>query len=73
MKPVRIGTCSRHGKLATISYGVEVTGRSQYEVAHSIALNIINSIDKKKLSEVSRDDYLKAVSQAILALRGGYA
>ena len=49
---------------------VEVTGKSKYEVAHTIAHNIITIVEKKKLSETSRKEYLNAVSEAIDALRG---
>jgi hypothetical protein len=49
---------------------VQVTGRSKYEVAHQMAINILEVIGKKKLNEVSRKDYLNAVSEAIDALAG---
>jgi hypothetical protein len=51
---------------------VEVTGKSKYEVAHQIAFNILTVIEKKKLEQVSRTDYLNAVADAIRALGGGY-
>lgn len=49
---------------------VEVTGKSKYEIAHLIALNIFHSIEKKKMGEISRKDYLNAVADAIDALHG---
>lgn len=49
---------------------VEVVGKSKYETAHQMALNIITVVEKKKLGEVSRDHYLKAVSDSIHALSG---
>lgn len=49
---------------------VEVVGKSKYETAHQMAFNIITVIEKKKLSDVSREDYLKAVSLSIQALQG---
>jgi hypothetical protein len=47
---------------------VEVTGKSKYEVAHQMAFNILTVIEKKKLSEITRKEYLTAVSQSIDAL-----
>jgi hypothetical protein len=49
---------------------VEVVGKSKYEVAHTMAYNIITLIDKKKIGEVSRAEYLKAVRDSIMALEG---
>jgi hypothetical protein len=51
---------------------VEVTGKSKYEVAHQMAHNIITLIDKKKISEVGRQDYLRAVSESMTVLNGGW-
>jgi hypothetical protein len=45
---------------------IEVTGRSKYEVAHQIALNILGQ-EKKPLE---RKEYLNTVVQAIEALSG---
>ena len=47
---------------------VDVTGRSKYEIAHLMAINILTVIEKKKLADVSRKDYLTAVAQSIDAL-----
>jgi hypothetical protein len=47
---------------------VEVTGQSKYEVAHKMAINILTHMEKKKLSDVTRKEYLTAVAQAINAL-----
>ena len=49
---------------------VEVTGKSKYEIAHLMAYNIVTVIDKKKLSEISRREYLKAVADSVQALQG---
>ena len=49
---------------------VEVSGKSKFEVAHLIAFNIITLIEGKNLKDVSRDHYLKTVSQAVQALQG---
>lgn len=51
---------------------VEVTGKSKYEVAHQMAHNIITLIDKKKISEVSRQHYLQAVSESTTVLNGSW-
>jgi hypothetical protein len=51
---------------------VEVGGQSKYEVAHRMAHNIITLIDKKKISEVSRQEYLTAVYQSVVILNGGW-
>jgi hypothetical protein len=49
---------------------VEVTGKSIYEVAHQIALNIIHQCENKKLAQINRKEYLNAVVDAVFALRG---
>ena len=49
---------------------VEVTGRSKYEIAHQMAFNILTIIEKKKLSDVTRKEYLTAVANSIDALNG---
>jgi hypothetical protein len=49
---------------------VEVGGASKYEIAHLMALNILTVIEKKKLADVPRADYLKAVSLSVQALQG---
>jgi hypothetical protein len=51
---------------------VEVTGKSKYEVAHQMAHNIIHLIDKKKYADVSRQEYLRAVSESLTVLNGGW-
>lgn len=48
---------------------VELGGKSKYEVAHTIAVQIITVIEKKKLGDVSRQHYLHTVADAIDALR----
>lgn len=49
---------------------VEIGGRSKSEIAHLIALNIIRDIEGKSLKEFGRNEYLKVVWQATLALSG---
>jgi hypothetical protein len=49
---------------------VEIGGQSKYEVAHRIAINIIKEIEKKQLRDVTRQQYLHAVADAIDALQG---
>jgi hypothetical protein len=48
----------------------EFGGKSKYEVAHTIAFNIITKIEKKNLSDVTRGHYLQAISEAVKALQG---
>lgn len=48
----------------------EFGGRSKYEVAHTVAINIITKIEKKNLSDVTRKHYLQTISEAILAMQG---
>lgn len=50
---------------------VEMGGQSKYQIAHVIALNIIHQIQQKKLAQVTRKEYLQAVSDAIVVLNGG--
>lgn len=47
---------------------VEVTGRSKYEIAHQIAINIISGCEDSSISKVGRKHYLNAVADAIDAL-----
>jgi hypothetical protein len=47
---------------------VQVTGKSKYEVAHEMAINILTVMEKKKYADITRKEYLTAVSQAIDAL-----
>jgi hypothetical protein len=42
---------------------VEVTGRSKYGIAHMMAVNILTVIKKKKFSELTRKEYLTAVTR----------
>jgi hypothetical protein len=49
---------------------LEVTGKSRYEVAHRMAINILTVIEKRKWQEISRQQYLDAVAQAVTALGG---
>jgi hypothetical protein len=48
----------------------EFGGKSKYEVAHTLAFNIITKIEKKALSDVTRNHYLQTVSDSIHALEG---
>jgi len=49
---------------------VQVTGRSPAEIAHTMAIQIIQIVEQKKLHEISRKDYLNAHADAVAALRG---
>jgi hypothetical protein len=49
---------------------VEVTGRSKYEIAHLMAMNVLRDCEKKQLSAITRKDYFNAVADAIDALAG---
>lgn len=49
---------------------VDLGGKSKYEVAHTLALQIITVIEGKNLADVSRQHYLHAVADAIDALAG---
>ncbi|MCS3895815.1 hypothetical protein M2171_004948 [Bradyrhizobium japonicum USDA 38] len=50
---------------------VQVTGKSRYEVAHEIAIQILFNCEKKRWENISRKDLLHAVADAYDAL-GGY-
>ena len=50
---------------------VDMTGRSRYDIAHLMAIQILTVIEKKKLEQVSRTEYLNAHADAIKALNGG--
>ncbi|MCK1706132.1 hypothetical protein IVA86_33205 [Bradyrhizobium sp. 146] len=47
---------------------VDLGGKSKYEVAHTIALQIITVVEGKNLADVSRQHYLHAIADAIDAL-----
>jgi hypothetical protein len=49
---------------------VQVTGKSKYEVAHLMAVQILTVIEKKKLEQVTRQEYLNAHADASDALGG---
>jgi len=49
---------------------VQVTGKSKEEIAHQMAMHLLINIGGKKLSEISRKDYLNAHVDAVLALSG---
>jgi hypothetical protein len=50
---------------------VDVTGRSKYEIAHLMAVQILTVLEKKKLEQATRQEYLNAHAEAIIALNGG--
>ena len=50
---------------------VDMTGRSKYDIAHLMAIQILTVIEKKKLEQVTRQEYLDAHADAINALNGG--
>ena len=47
---------------------IEVTGKSKYEIAHLIAINILHAKDKKIGADPK--EYLNTVADAIHALQG---
>jgi len=49
---------------------VQVTGKSVAEVAHQMAIQILQSVEKKSWDQISRKDYLNAHADAVDALRG---
>jgi hypothetical protein len=49
---------------------VQVTGRSKYEMAHQMAIQILTSIEGRSLESVSRAEYLQAHRDCIQALSG---
>lgn len=50
---------------------VEVTGKSKYEVAHHMAIQMLISIEKKKWGGgFSRQEYLRAHYDAMMVLSG---
>jgi hypothetical protein len=49
---------------------VDMTGRSKYDIAHLMAVQILTVIEKKKLEQVTRQEYLNAHGDAIMALNG---
>jgi len=49
---------------------VQVTAKSQAEVAHQLVNFIFQSLEKKKWEQVSRKEYLNAHAEAVDALRG---
>ena len=49
---------------------IEVTGKSIYEVANQIAMNIIRHCEQSSLQEKGRQHYLEAVVDAYMALKG---
>ncbi len=48
----------------------EFGGKSKFEVAYTVAFNIITKIEKKSLGDVTRKHYLQTISDAIHALEG---
>jgi hypothetical protein len=51
---------------------IQVTGKSKEEVAHQMAIQILVTVENKKLSGMSRKEYLDAHTDAVHALRGSY-
>jgi hypothetical protein len=47
---------------------VEVIGKSRYEIAHRMAMNILTVIEGYKLADVTREQYLSTVTQCVNAL-----
>jgi hypothetical protein len=49
---------------------VQVTGRSRYEMAHQMAIQILTAIEGRALQSVSRSEYLRAHYDCIRVLSG---
>jgi hypothetical protein len=49
---------------------VQVTGRSKYEMAHQMAIQILTAIEGKNLQNVNRMEYLRAHHDCIQVLSG---
>jgi len=49
---------------------VDVTGKSLYEVAESMATTILISIENKSWSKITRQEYLDTMLQCIRTLHG---
>lgn len=49
---------------------VDVTGKSKYEVAQMMAIQILFSVEGKDWKTMKRADYLNAVADSIEALSG---
>ncbi|SRR5260221_13304835 len=49
---------------------VQVTGKSEAEIAHNMAREILISVESKSLKQITRSEYLNTHVDAILALRG---
>ena len=49
---------------------VEVTGKSKYEVAHEMAMQILLTVESRKWGSFNRADYLKAHYDALMVLEG---
>jgi hypothetical protein len=52
------------------SMDVQVTGRSRYEMAHQMAIQILTAIEGRALQSVSRLEYLRAHYDCIRVLSG---
>jgi hypothetical protein len=50
------------------SMDVQVTGRSRYEMAHQMAIQILTAIEGRALQSVSRLEYLRAHYDCIRVL-----
>lgn len=49
---------------------VEVTGKSQYEVAHEMARSILINMEGRETKSIKRQEFLHLVADCIDALRG---
>jgi hypothetical protein len=55
--------------MASERIDVEVTGKSMFEVAHTMALQMLQ-MEGKTPAKATREEYLKAHYDAIMVLRG---
>ncbi len=49
---------------------VQVTGKSEAEIAHQMAIQILVTVENKSLSKITRSEYLNAHVDSVYALRG---
>jgi len=51
---------------------IQVSGKSKYEIAHEMAIQILLNVEKKSWGDFNRIDYLQAHRDALRILDGGY-
>lgn len=51
-------------------FDVQVTGKSEAEIIHQMAIQILVTVENKSLSKITRAEYLNAHVDAYFAIRG---